>query len=176
MFHPTSLLDKIFEGGIIIKGLTGAFEFLAGLFLLFVSPASIHHFLAIVTQPELSQDPHDKIAIWLLHAGQHLGGSRAFLIAYLWIHAAVKLIAVIGIIMNQLWAYPFALISLGALMLYQLYDIIFVHATFGMIALTIFDVFILALIWREYGKIKALHHDKDEKPPPAKAGPAIHQP
>lgn len=154
-FHPTSLFDKIFEGGIILKGISGALEFLSGLLLLFISPATMHNFITFVTQRELLEDPHDKVANLLVHSTQHFGsGSRVFIIAYLWIHATIKLVAVIGIIKNQLWAYPFSLVTLGLLMLYQLYTIFFIHATIGMVLLTIFDVFILWLIWQEYGKVK----------------------
>lgn len=154
-FRPTSLFDKVFEGGILLKGLSGLLEFLGGLLVLFVSPASIHNFLTFVTQRELLEDPHDIFSNLLLHSTQHLGdGSRTFIIVYLWIHAAIKLIAVIGILRNQLWAYPFSLIMLGLLMLYQFYVIIFVQPTIGMILLTIFDVIILGFIWLEYGKFK----------------------
>ena len=119
-FHPTSLLDKIFEGGIIIKGITGALEFIGGLLLFFVSPSSIHNFVTFLTQQERLEDPHDKIANILLHSTQHIStGGRTFAIAYLWLHAVIKLIAVIGILKNQLWAYPFSLITLGSLMVYQ---------------------------------------------------------
>jgi uncharacterized membrane protein len=156
-YHPSSILDKVFEGGIIIKGVTGGLEFIGGVFLFFVSPASIHRFLAVVTQRELLEDPHDRIANLLLHATQHIGtGGRTFAIAYLWLHASIKLIAVIGILRNQLWAYPFSLITLGLLMLYQIYSLSVKFST-GMLILTIFDVFILALILREYGKAKSLH-------------------
>ena len=156
-YHPNSLLDKVFEGGIIIKGVTGLVEFLSGLLLFFVSPATMHQFITFLTQRELLEDPHDKIANFLVHSTQHFGtGSKTFLIIYLWIHAIIKLIAVIGILKNQLWAYPFSLITLGLLMLYQLYTIFFVKASVGMILLTIFDVFILWLIWREYGKVRTL--------------------
>jgi uncharacterized membrane protein len=156
-YHPTNLLDKIFEGGIIIKGTTGLLEFIGGLLLCFVSPAQIHHFIAFITQKELLEDPHDKVSNLLLHSTSHISsGGRAFAIAYLWIHATVKLIAVIGILKNQLWAYPFSLITLGLLMLYQAYTIFFVKASVGMILLTVFDVFILWLIWREYGKVRLM--------------------
>ena len=115
----------------------------------------MHSFIAFLTQRELVEDPHDKIANLLLHSTQHIGsGSRTFLIIYLWIHAVIKLIAVIGILKNQLWAYPFSLVTLGLLMLYQVYIIVLVHATIGMILLTVFDVLILGLIWREYGKVR----------------------
>ena len=154
-FKPTSLLDKIFEGGIILKGIDGALEFLGGLLVLFISPATLHNFITFITQRELVEDPHDKIANLLIHASNHYSANgRTFLVVYLWIHAAIKLIAVIGILKNQLWAYPFSLITLGLLVVYQLYDIFFIHASIGMILLTIFDVFILWLIWREYGKVR----------------------
>jgi uncharacterized membrane protein len=155
-YHPSTLLDKIFEGGIILKGISGILEFLGGLLLVFIDPATIHRFLTFVTQREIQEDPHDKFANALLHSAQHLNaGSKTFAIAYLWVHAAVKLIAVFGLLRNKLWAYPFALITLGLLMLYQVYSII-VQASIGMTLLTIFDVFILWLIWREYGKARLL--------------------
>lgn len=152
-YHPTSVLDKVFEGGIILKGLTGLAEFITGFVLLFVSPAQIQSFVTLITQRELIEDPHDKIANLLVSATSHISsGGRTFLIVYLWLHAAIKLIAVIGILKNQMWAYPFSLIALGALMLYQIYTILFVKVSIGMILLTIFDIFILLLIWREYKK------------------------
>ncbi|MEI6249064.1 MAG: DUF2127 domain-containing protein, partial [bacterium] len=52
------------------------------------------------------------------------------------------------------WAYPFSLISLGALMLYQVYSIFFIKASFGMIGLTIFDILILWMITIEYKKVR----------------------
>lgn len=156
-YHPSSLFDKIFTGGIVIKGLTGLLEFTSGLLLFFVSPTQMHQFIAFVTQRERLEDPHDRIANFLLHAtSQFTAGSRSFAIVYLWIHAAIKLTAVIGILRNQLWAYPFSLITLGLLMLYQIYTIIFVRLSIGMVLLTIFDIFILWLIWREYGKLRLM--------------------
>jgi uncharacterized membrane protein len=154
-FRPASLFDKVFEGGIILKGISGILEFLGGLLLFFISPERLHTFVSFVTQKELLEDPHDHIANLIVHTTQGFGNSsRTFGIVYLWIHAAIKLTAVIGILKNQLWAYPFSLISLGVLMVYQLYSIFFVQASAGMIILTIFDVFILGLIWREYGKVR----------------------
>ncbi len=153
-FHPKSLLDKVFEYGIILKGIDGLLEFLAGLFLLVVKPETIQHFIAFITQRELLNDPHDFFANLLVNATQSLGGTTTFLIVYLWIHAAIKLIAVFGLLRNKLWAYPFSFITLGALLLYQFYSL-YEKITLGMSILTIFDVFILWLIWREYKKVRA---------------------
>ena len=154
-YHPSTLLDKVFEGSIIIKGATGVLEFLAGLLLVFVEPNIIHRFITFLTQKELLEDRSDIVANFLLNSTQHISSNgKTFAIVYLWIHAIIKLIAVIGILKNQLWAYPFSLIALGILMIYQVYSIVFVAVSVGMIVLTVFDVFILWLIWREYGKVR----------------------
>ncbi len=104
----------------------------------------IHRFVTFLTQKELLEDPHSKVANALIHSTDHFSsGSKTFAIVYLWVHAVIKLIAVIGILKNQLWAYPFSLITLGALMIFQLYSIFFIKVSVGLIILTIFDVFIL---------------------------------
>lgn len=155
-YHPSTLLDKIFEGGIIIKGVGGTLEFLAGLLLIFVSPTSLHDFIVVITGNELLEDPHSVVAHFLLGWTAHLtNGMQLFLVAYLWVHAATKLIAVIGILRNQLWAYPFSLATLGLMMVYQMYEVV-VKASLFMTILTVFDIAMLWLIWREYGKAKKL--------------------
>jgi uncharacterized membrane protein len=153
-YHPKTLLDKVFEAGLLIKGIDGAIEFLGGLVLFFVSPTSIHRFLAFITQQELTENPHDKLAHFILHSADSLNTTnKIYLILFLWLHAAVKLISVIGILRNIHWAYPFALIGLGLLTLYQLYSI-YERTSLGLILLTAFDIFILGMIWREYGMVK----------------------
>jgi len=154
-FKAKSTFDKVFEGGLLIKGLDGFFELLGGLLLFVFTPDQIHRFAVLLTHTELLEDPHNKASHLLLQSTQHFSnGSRIFLIFYLLLHAAIKLIAVIGILKNQLWAYPFSLISLGALTLYQVYSIFLIKVSFGMIGLTIFDVFILWMITVEYKKVK----------------------
>jgi len=153
-YHPSSLFDKVFEAGLLIKGVTALGEFLSGLLLFFVSPASIHRFLTFITQQRLSENPHDKFAHFVLHSADSLNVSnKGFLVLYLWVLAAVKLIAVIGILKNVLWVYPFALITLGLLSVVEIYGI-FTRSSIGLIVLTVFDIFILFMIWREYAKAK----------------------
>ena len=153
-FRPASALDKVFEGGILLKGVSGVLEFLAGLLLFFISPAAIDGLLRFVTQREIAEDPHDRIATYILHSADHFSsGNKGFAIAYLWVHAIIKLIAVVGILRNQLWAYPFSLVTLGLLMLFQIYSIA-VRFSVGLAALTLFDAVILWLIWREWAKVR----------------------
>jgi uncharacterized membrane protein len=150
MFKPQDTLDRVFEIGIIAKGLNGLAELVGGLLLLFVSPGAIHHLVAMVTQGELSEDPHDVIARYLLHTADGLTGSALlFGAAYLLVHGAVKVVLVIALLLNKLWAYPCMITVLLIFIGYQLYRIV-LQPSVSLVALTVFDAVIVVLTWREY--------------------------
>ncbi len=150
MFKPKDWLDGVFEIGIIAKGLNGLTELVGGLLLLFVTPGGIHHLAAAITQGELSEDPHDVIARYILHTANGLTGSAVLFGAiYLLAHGAVKVVLVIALLLNKLWAYPCLIVVLLIFIGYQLYRIA-LDPSPGLIALTIFDALIVALTWREY--------------------------
>ncbi|MDB5180208.1 MAG: hypothetical protein JWN12_840 [Candidatus Saccharibacteria bacterium] len=154
-FKPKNLFDKVFEYGILIKGIDGLIELFTAIALIFLSPSRLQGLVVLATHRELAHDPDDFISNFLIHTSQQFTNSaRLFFIVYLAVHAAIKIVSVIGLLRNQMWAYPFSLISLGALTLYQIYDIIFGAGSIFVILLTVFDLGILALIWREYQKVK----------------------
>ncbi len=153
-FKPQTVLDKTFEIGIILKGLDGLVEITGAALLLLVSSATIDRFTTLITKNELDKDPNDFIATHILQYSHELtNGSRVFAIAFLLSHGFIKVVLVVGLLRSLAWAYPFAFVTLGAFIVYQLYRIA-VHPTFGMIFLTIFDAFIVWLTWREYQKFK----------------------
>jgi uncharacterized membrane protein len=152
MFKPTDWFDRVFEIGIVAKGINGAVELIGGLLLLFVTPVNIHHWAAVLTQGELSENPHDVVANYILHTANGLTGHAVLYGAiYLLSHGAVKLGLVVGILLNKLWAYPAMIVVLIGFIGYQLYRIA-LTVTVGMIALTVFDVVIVALTVREWGR------------------------
>jgi uncharacterized membrane protein len=151
-FKPRDRLDRLFEIGIILKGLDGLLETIGGLLLLAVTPTTINQWAAALTQHELSEDPHDFIAGHLLRYTHGLSGSAVtFAAVYLLLHGITKIVLVAALLRNQIWAYPwmigFLLIFIG----YQLYRIV-LSPRLGLSALTIFDAFIAWLTWREWRK------------------------
>ena len=142
-------LDDTFKVSVILKGLDGLLELFGGVLLLSVKPATINRLLVRLTQHELSQDRHDFIATRLLHAGHDLNHTQVFGALYLLAHGVVKIVLVYGLLKNQRWAYPTSLIFLGLFIAYQLYRIAVVPSI-GLILLTVFDAFIVWLVWREY--------------------------
>jgi len=151
-FKPGDPLDRIFEIGIIFKGLDGVLETVGGLLLVVVTPATINRLTMGLTQHELSEDPNDFIANHLLGYAHGLTGSAVtFAAVYLLLHGITKIVLVAALLRNQIWAYPwmigFLLIFIG----YQLYRLV-LSPTFGLSVLTIFDALIVWLTWREWRK------------------------
>jgi uncharacterized membrane protein len=148
-------IDKTFEIGMILKGLDGILELIGGLFVLLVSPEAINSLVNWLTQHELSQDPHDFIATHLLHSAQGLTRSAVvFGAAYLVSHGIVKIVLVAAVLKSKLWAYPWMIAFLGIFIAYQVYRMTFAPSV-GLVALTVFDAFIVWLTFREYQRHRA---------------------
>jgi uncharacterized membrane protein len=147
-----SLLDRIFDISLILKGLDGLLELVGGVLLLLVSPAQLTNIVIWLTQHELSQDPKDFIATHLLAYAHTLSTSvTLFAAAYLLVHGIVKIVLVVALLKEQLWAYPWLIVFLVLFILYQIYRLI-LHVSVGLIALTLFDCFIVVLTVLEYRK------------------------
>jgi uncharacterized membrane protein len=144
-------LDKTFRIGLVLKGLDGVLEVAGGILLLFLSPDAIQHLVRALTAHELSEDPHDLVARYLLHTTAHLNhGTTLFGAIYLLIHGIAKIILVALVLRDKLWAYPWLIGLLLAFIAYQLYQITAVHFSAGLTALTMFDALLVWLTWREY--------------------------
>lgn len=153
-YHPTSLLDKVFEGSLLLKGISALLETIGAALLIFIPSPMAIGFVGAVTQQELFEDPNDFISNLLISGANSLwSSSHTFAILFLVTHAAIKFTIVIGLLKNLRWAYPFSFTALILIILYQGYELI-VHFSIGMLLLTLFDVFILWLVWREYEKAR----------------------
>jgi uncharacterized membrane protein len=155
------LLDRAFAVGIVLKGLDGVLEVVGGVLLLVVSPATIDQLSRALTQHELSEDPHDFLATHLLHAaGSLTGSSLQFGAAYLLLHGVVKIVLVSALLRDKIWAYPWMIAFLIVFIVYQIYRMTFAFSI-GLLGLTIFDVVVAWLTYREYGKQLAARAARD---------------
>jgi uncharacterized membrane protein len=152
-------LDKTFKIGLVLKGLDGVLEVIGGILLLFLSPHAIEHIVRMLTAHELREDPHDLIARYLLHTASRLTTrTTLFGAIYLLSHGAAKIVLVVLVLRDKLWAYPWLIGLLLAFIAYQLYQIIAVHFSVGLTALTIFDAVLVWLTWREYQSKRVRRH------------------
>jgi uncharacterized membrane protein len=152
-------LDKTFKIGLVLKGLDGILEVIGGVVLLFLSPHAIQHAVRALTAHELSEDPHNVIARYLLHSTSHLNsGVTIYGAVYLLLHGVAKVVLVALVLRGKLWAYPWLIGLLLAFIAYQLYQITAVRFSAGLTALTIFDAALVWLTWREYRSRRAQAH------------------
>ncbi|SMF55142.1 Uncharacterized membrane protein [Tistlia consotensis] len=156
-------IHQVFEISVLLKGAHALIECLGGIALYLVSTATIADWVGRLTQDELIEDPRDFVANRLLEMAQHLSlGTKSFYAAYLLGHGLVKILLVVGLLRNRLWAYPASLAALAGFIAYQLYRYSYSHSL-GLIVLTVFDLFVMALIWHEWRLVR--------RHPAAPAGP-----
>ena len=131
MALPRSL-DRVFRVSVSLKGIDGALEVIGGLLLLIASPNSIQALARALTQHELSQDPHDFVARHVLDAATGVSHhTTLFAGIYLLSHGLAKVVVVVAVLRDELWAYPAMIVLLAAFIAYQLYRL-FVRLTVGL--------------------------------------------
>jgi uncharacterized membrane protein len=152
-----SALDRTFRISVGLKGLDGLLEIVGGVALLFIAPATLQSWARTLTAHELAQDRHDFIATHLLHSASQLSRSTTlFGAVYLLTHGIAKVVLVVAVLRNQLWAYPWMIALLGVFIAYQLYRLT-VRFSVGLTLLTLFDIFVVWLTVLEYRKRRREH-------------------
>ncbi len=143
-------INFFFRIAVFLKGVDAILELIGGTFAILAPPITVTWVMTLLTRHELIEDPHDIIATFLLHTAEHYAISGSTFVAlYLFAHGFIKVFLVIGLLKNKLWVYPTALIVLGSFILYQVYQYSYTYS-FIMLGLTIFDLAVVWLIWREY--------------------------
>ena len=141
---------RLFQAAVILKGIDAVLEVIGGALLVAFGQQGIGRTVRFLTQHELTEDPHDLVAGWVLRYTRHIGVATVhFAAAYLLVHGLVKVGLAGGLIREKRWVFPVALVFLGMFVLYQLYR--FQHHPSAPLAfLTVLDLAIMALVWREY--------------------------
>jgi len=149
-------ISQFFRLSILLKGSHAVLEIICGLLLIFISPAQLTNYMIWLTHEKLLEDPENLIANYLLQAAMKLSVSSVlFGAVYLLTHGIPKLILVISLLKKRLWAYPWSIAIFSLFIVYQTYRFSFTHSM-GLLFLTIFDLIVIWLIWREYKIIQKL--------------------
>jgi uncharacterized membrane protein len=161
-----SLLDQSFRAGIAIKGFDGLLECIGGVLIWFVKPSSLNELFRVAALHDLPGKYDDIILTHLFHWTQALAqGGKVFASVYLITHGLSKAILVAGLWMNKLWAYPLTIVVFGIFCVYQMHRYTHTHSIF-LVLLTIFDLILMYLTWKEYVKLK---RERDESKGAVKA-------
>jgi len=145
---------QVFRLGVFVKGVDGILEAIGGVILFLVKPETIDRVLIFFTMSELVEDPKDIFANYLSNlVGNFSVSTQMFSAAYLMFYGIIKVVLVVSLLKNKQWAYPWAIIFLLTFITYQLYR--FSHTLSGtLLVLTVIDILVVTLVWREYSIIK----------------------
>ena len=149
-----SKIHVAFEIGVILKGVNGLLEFIGGFILLWVPPGAIQRYVARVTENEIIADPHDFIATHLRAAVAPLSSNaQLFAAIYLLSHGVIKGLLVYGLLRDQMWAFPTAIVVFTGFGVYQMYR--YAIAPSGLlIVLTVLDIAVILLTLAEWRRVK----------------------
>ena len=151
-------LHRAFLIRLWLKGLGGLTELLGALALLLI-PVNVFKDLGqSLSSMFLNANPENAFGLAILKYTQSLDGHSTLLGAiYLVTHGAVKVVLVYALFRNRMWAYPMMLAALVIFVTLQTVDL-FNEFTWGVFALTIFDIFMIWITNREW----QLHKKRNE--------------
>jgi uncharacterized membrane protein len=150
LFQRARLRELLFRASVGLKGLDAVLEIAGGVALWIVSPGLIVRVVALLTQDEIREDRNDLVANYLRHAVSGFSlSSEHFMALYLLGHGVVKICVVAALLRNRLWAYPVAIVVFAGFIVYQVYRFTLTRGM-GLVALSVFDLMVIALIWLEY--------------------------
>lgn len=152
------MLHESFRAAITIKGIDGLLEAVGGAILWFVKPSALNSIALKFLELDLPFDRHEFIITHLYRATEHLAnGSKHFASIYLLTHGLIKALLVVALWFDALWAYPLTIFVFGVFCLYQMHRFLYTHSL-ALILITVFDLLIIWLTWREYRDQKGNRH------------------
>ncbi|WP_348787826.1 DUF2127 domain-containing protein [Leifsonia sp. NPDC080035] len=144
------ILERTFRITVVLKGIDGVLELVGGILLLFLTPERLGLVVGFLTQHELDQDPDDPIANAVVRMSHHVTGSATlFGAVYLLLHGVVKVVLVWAVLRRRFWAYPWMIGFLLVFIGWQCWELTR-HFGWGLVALTLFDILVVALTVREW--------------------------
>lgn len=143
-------LHLAFEITLILKGIFALLEILGGILAYFITQQFLLRLVVAITQDELTEDPRDFVARYLLQSAQGFSiSSQHFTSLYLLSHGIIKIFLVAGLLREKFWFYPLAIIVFVLFILYQFFRFSVTHS-FWLLAITLLDIIVIWLTWHEY--------------------------
>ena len=140
----------LFRISLLLKGAFSLLEIVGGILAYYVSQQYLVHLVTTITQEELTEDPRDFVAHFLIQSAQQLSVSaQHFAAFYLLSHGVIKTGLIVGLLREKLWYYPVSMLVFGIFVVYQLFRFQVTHSPWLM-AITILDIAVIAMTWHEY--------------------------
>lgn len=145
-----SLFERVYGAAVALKGLDGVLELLAGLLLLLAPQAVRWGLRGTAAEAREQLTPlRSFLADELIRADQVVASGVVVLAVVLLVHGVVKVVTVYCLLRRILAAYPWAVLVLAALLVWQI-AVLATDPTTGSAVLAVLDVVVLGLVSREW--------------------------
>src|SRR3989344_1236559 len=136
MMQMQKYWHQLFEAGVFLKALNGAWETVGGIFFLTAGPAWVVSRFG----------PYEVVSRYLHPISP---GTQLFVSAYLLAHGAANFFLAYNLFRNRSWSYSVSIAFTAILWVYQLFR--FTHTRSPiLLGIIIFDVLFILLTWHEY--------------------------
>jgi len=156
--EPVLIKEKeylnLFKISLFIKGVNAIGDLMAAIVIWFTSKAVLIIFILDLFQNELSDNPKDYIANFIVNSAATFAVSSQYVLSiYLFIHGVIKMFLLICLFKKKLWAYPTSIIVFSLLIGYESYIFYFNHSLWTL-SFTLFDILLVLLTGHEYGVLR----------------------
>ena len=144
-----ALTRRLFDAGVIIKGIDGVAEIVVGVLLLFRA-TTLESWVYLWLAHESALERGDLLSRGLEKLAAMLSSeARTFAIIYLIGHGVLKVFLTVNLLRERMWAFPVSIAFYGLFVAYQLNRFVRTHGPL-LLALLLIDLVVIALIWREW--------------------------
>lgn len=145
---------QLFKWSILIKGAISVAEVIVGTLVMFTPVSIITNITDYVIKNFFGGKTEGFLVSEIISNAEALVNIGTVLIGvYLIGRGGIKLALIIGLLRNKIWAYPWSLVVIGVLVLFQVFELVkTLHL--GIIFVTVFDLIVMYLIWREWNIVK----------------------
>ena len=144
-----NLTRRLFDAGVIIKGIDGVIQTLGGALLLF-NAGAIQTWIWVWISHRRPEQAGDLLARMLAKMAALLStDTKTFAAYYLLGHGAAKVFLVVYLLRERMWAFPVSIAIFSLFVVYQLHRFTFTHSI-SLLGLALLDIVVIGLIWREW--------------------------
>jgi uncharacterized membrane protein len=145
-----SLYHRLFVVAVVLKGLNGLLELVAGASVLAIGHIGLNGIVTLLTARELSEDPNDLFANLLRRWFAHMSpGAERFAAIYLLTHGVAKIVLAIGLLRERSWAFPVATAFFTIFIAYMSYRMALAWS-WSIATFCLIDLVTLCLVLREW--------------------------
>jgi len=144
-----NLIRRLFDIGVILKGIDGALQTVVGLLLLLKADA-IRGWLWMWISHRPGEKSGDLMATTLAKLAAILSSDTGTFAAYYLIgHGVVKVFLAVNLLRERMWAFPVSIVLFGVFTVYQFHRFTLTHSP-TLFCLAVLDLVVIGLIVREW--------------------------